>query len=120
MPLGHKERGKKRKPTQAANTGSSTSWELPRVACKSSNAFAFVMSSFLDRFLNNTTRLPSDTCERSGGSVTYDSCEAAGEEKALGEPNPPKLKGEGAPKAVTLLLRAGVRFLDICTAVIKF
>lgn len=103
---------KKRKPTQAVNTGSSTSAELLKVFWRSSSAFAFVVSSFLERFLNSTTRWLSDICERSGGSVMYESCEVV-EEKVLGEPNPPK-EGEEVPKAwAALLLRAEARFLDI-------
>lgn len=99
--------GQKRKPTQAANTGSSTSNELPRVLCRSSSALALVVSSFLRRFFNSTTRFPSDTWERSGGSVTKESCEAAGE-KVLEVPKLPKDE-----EVAALLLRAGARFFDM-------
>lgn len=106
-----------RKPTHAATTGSSTSVKPARVVCKSSNAFAFVVSSFLDRFLNSTTTEASDKLDKSGGSVTYESCEAADEENVPGESNP-KLKDEGAPRAAdaALLLRAGPRLLLMVAA----
>lgn len=38
--------------------------------CKSSNAFAFVVLSFFERFLNATTTFGSEIEEWSGGSVT--------------------------------------------------
>jgi len=68
--------------------------------CMSSSAFAFVVLSFLDRFLKYTTTFGSEIAERSGGSVTYDN----GEElvpKAEDE----ALKGElNAPVAARALL----------------
>lgn len=44
-------------------------------ACRSSNARALVVLSFFDKFLKYTTALESEMVERSGGSVTWDSCD---------------------------------------------
>jgi hypothetical protein len=71
--------------THASNRPSSAG-SLEMCACMSSSAFALVVLSRFDRFLKSTFTPASEMPERSGGSVTYESCDDATPKAAAEEP----------------------------------
>ena len=65
----------------------SNGW-LRTCARRSSNPFALVLSSFLDKFLKATTICGSCITDRSGGSIKYDKVLLDEAESKVGKPNP--------------------------------